>query len=159
MREAGWSRLVPAPMPKASLQHVRGVWTCVWTTRAEIWHCAIHFGTDERNRMLRPATRSVRYTTPYPLDAAVAACGPGRETYLRRIYALVEDAGGVVWDCEPKYGEICLGVELPGGEEHRVWERLRSLWTAAERSCVICGSAGVLRDEGEYWRVLCDEHA
>ena len=108
--------------------------------------------------MLRPATQSVRYTTPYPLDAAIAACGPGREDYIRLIYQLVEDAGGVVWDCEPTWGELHLGVELSGGEEHPAWERVRSLWAVAEGSCEICGAAGVLRDGREYWRVLCDHH-
>jgi hypothetical protein len=117
------------------------------------------YGTDGRNRMLRPARQSVRYTTPYPRDAAIAACGRGRENHIKQMYALVKDAGGIVWDCEPQYGELHLGVELPGGEEHPAWEQLRSLWTLAETSCEICGGAGVLRDEREYWRVLCDLHA
>lgn len=109
--------------------------------------------------MLSYATESVRYTIPYPLGAAIATCGRGREDYIRRIYALVEGVGGVVWDCEPKYGELHLGVELPGGETHPAWGELESLWAAAEGSCEFCGGAGVLRDERDYWRVLCDQHA
>jgi len=108
---------------------------------------------------VRPTTQSIRYSMPYTLGAALAACGPGREDYIRRIYALVEAADGVVWDCEPEYGGIDLGIELPGGETHPAWQELHTLWEAAEASCEVCGVAGVFRHDRTYWRVLCDVHA
>lgn len=109
--------------------------------------------------MIRHASRSKRYTRSYPLEAALAACGPGRADYIRTLYALVANAGGTVWGCELKYGELDVSVELPGGEENSDWPELQRICTAADATCEWCGAPGVLRDDREFWRVLCDEHA
>jgi hypothetical protein len=108
--------------------------------------------------MLKLATQSERYTAPYPRDAASIACGPGRRDYIRRIYALVAQAGRTVWGCEVKYGELHVRVDLPKGKANPIWEDLYALWNAAQAACEVCGALGTLRNDRDYWSVLCDAH-
>jgi uncharacterized protein (DUF433 family) len=108
--------------------------------------------------VIRRAKKSIRYTEPYPLEAAVAVCGPGRAEQVRALYALVARAGGKIWDCELKYGLLDLAVDLPGGDASDSWAELQRICTTIEAACEECGSPGTLRTDREYWRVLCDTH-
>jgi hypothetical protein len=107
---------------------------------------------------MRPATRSIRYTRPTPLAQALRTAGPGRAELVERVYEVVERAGGVVWDCEPKFGWIDFGVELPGGDTHPCWPELHALQAALDVACEVCGAEGELRTDLAWWRCLCTEH-
>lgn len=101
--------------------------------------------------MLKARTSSIRYTTPYPMEAALAlarAICPGRERHIREAYRLVEAHGGIVWDCEPYDHLWRIHVELVGGEEHPAWPELLRLSDVVDSSCEICGEPG---EEGEWW--------
>lgn len=108
--------------------------------------------------MLTLKSCSGRSHSPTPAEAAARLAGPGRAEFVLRLYALVGDAGGTVWDCEPKYGYLHCGVDLQGGEHHALWPTLSELIDQANRSCEVCGSPGELATDLEWMRVLCENH-
>lgn len=90
--------------------------------------------------------------------AAVRWAGPARAALVLQFYDMVESAGGTVWDCEPKFGELHCSVELLGGAQNPIWPGLEELIETANRTCEACAAPGHFANDLPWVRVLCDSH-
>ena len=100
---------------------------------------------------------SMRHTAPRTLVQALASCPPGWDARVREIFQMVGDARGTVWDCEPKFARLELGIELPDDAPAEIIEAINSRVAATAATCEACGTAGTLRDARQWLRVLCDQ--
>ena len=112
--------------------------------------------TPEGDYFVRCAV-SLRYTAPRSLAHALSTCPPGWHRYVREIFRLVVDtAGGRVWDCEPRFAELDLGIELPDDVPAEIVQAINACVAGTAATCEACGGHGTLRDTRNWLRVLCD---
>lgn len=101
-------------------------------------------------------TSGVRATSPCTLAHALATCPPGWHPAVRQLFLVVTGAGGRVWDCEPKWGELDVGLELPPDVADDTISSINAVVVATSTTCEACGAPGRTDHDAEYVRTLCE---